>query len=151
MIFEVFSTLFTFLVLVLQKPCQFSPSSCNFGVAGLNLGRLAEKKSLGRIYKASRVKLKMSIVCRIPQRSFCIMDLNMTKIKRPLMLHILLHLGIYVTRNLIYFCCCIYVLGRYGIQIYLVKIAISFTKAIIMYSVFEIHTLLHQVNLLTRI
>ena len=90
-------------------------------------------------------------MCRIPQRSFCIMDLNMTKIKRPLMLHILLHLGIYVTRNLIYFCCCIYVLGRYGIQIYLVKIAISFTKAIIMYSVFEIHTLLHQVNLLTRI
>ena len=37
-------------------------------------------KSLGEIHRASIVKLKKQIVCRIPQRSFCLMDLNtMTK------------------------------------------------------------------------
>ena len=49
MIFEVFGPLFTFKVL-LQKPCKTSPSYFNFGVAGLNLGRWAEKEQARRSF-----------------------------------------------------------------------------------------------------
>ena len=33
-----------YALVLLYKPCKFPASSCNFGVAGLNLGRWAEKE-----------------------------------------------------------------------------------------------------------
>ena len=49
MIFEVFGSLFTFIVL-LQKHCKTSPSYFNFCVAGLNLGICAEKEQARRSF-----------------------------------------------------------------------------------------------------
>ena len=54
MIFEVFGTLFTFLVL-LQKSCESSPSLFFFRPSAQNSKNY---KSLEKIYKASKVKLK---------------------------------------------------------------------------------------------
>ena len=54
-------------------------------MAGLNLGRLAEKKKQEDNLQGTWSKTKAYIVCRIPQRPLGSMDLNFTKIKRPLL------------------------------------------------------------------